>query len=185
MARGARPWTRPRLKHPAGIARPPFPGDRDLACRWPAQSGQRSPGSREVSGILMGRAARGRGRGAQGSRCQMKSAIRCREIRRRFSPAALLCCLAAPFPSASSPLPKPIPGSPNRSTSPTTGSTGSRYLVDSPTSTTWLPNCPRVTTNRVSEAHKAMGPCSRLEGADHSLSGTAMDLSRTCRRHTV
>jgi hypothetical protein len=58
-------------------------------------------------------------------------------------------------------------------------------LADSPTSTTWLPNCPRVTTNRVSESHKAMGPCSRPEGADHSLSGTAMDLSRTCRRHTV
>ena len=60
-------------------------------------------------------------------------------------------------PSASSPLPKPIPGGPNRSTSPTTGSAGSGSSADSSTSTTSLPDCPRITTpNRVSEPHSIM-----------------------------
>jgi transposase len=42
-------------------------------------------------------------------------------------------------PSASSPLPKPTPGHPNRSTSPTTGSAGNKSSADSPTSTTSPP----------------------------------------------
>jgi len=51
-------------------------------------------------------------------------------------------------------LPKPIPGDPNRSTSPSTGSAGSKSSADSPTSTTSLHDCPPVTTpNRVFEPH--------------------------------
>jgi putative transposase len=42
-------------------------------------------------------------------------------------------------PSASSPLPKPAAGHPNRSTSPTTGSAGNKSSADSPTSTTSPP----------------------------------------------
>jgi hypothetical protein len=58
-------------------------------------------------------------------------------------------------PPASSPLPKPVPSGPNRSTSPRTGSTGSRFSADSPTSTTSQPDCPQVTTsNRISEPHR-------------------------------
>src|ERR1035438_475938 len=46
-------------------------------------------------------------------------------------------------PSASSPLPKPAPGRPSRSTSQSTGSAGSKSSADSPTSTTSPPYHPR------------------------------------------
>jgi putative transposase len=56
-------------------------------------------------------------------------------------------------PSASSHELKPAPGHPNRSTSPSTGSAGSRSSADSPTSTTLPPDCPQGTPNRISEPH--------------------------------
>ena len=64
-------------------------------------------------------------------------------------------------PSGSSPLPKPIPGDPDRSTSPSTRSAGSRSSADSPTSTASPPDHPRAATetqvttpNRISEPHR-------------------------------
>jgi hypothetical protein len=52
------------------------------------------------------------------------------------------------------PPPKPKPGGPNRSTSPSTGSAGSRSSAESPTSTTLPPDRLQVTTtNRISEPH--------------------------------
>jgi glutamate-1-semialdehyde 2,1-aminomutase len=47
-----------------------------------------------------------------------------------------------------------------RSTSPSTGSTGNRSSAGSPTSATWLPNCPRGAPNRISGPHRAT--CSAL-----------------------
>src|SRR5271154_2838232 len=65
-------------------------------------------------------------------------------------------------PSASSHLPKPVPGGPIRSTSPSTGSAGSRYSGGSHASTTSPPYLPpSVATgnaghgpNRISEPHR-------------------------------
>jgi hypothetical protein len=56
-------------------------------------------------------------------------------------------------PSASSPRLKQTPAHPNRSTLPSTGSTGGRSSADSPMSTTSPPDCPQDTPNRIFEPH--------------------------------
>src|ERR1700722_12665527 len=62
-------------------------------------------------------------------------------------------------PSASSPLPKPIPSGPSRLTSPITGSARGGYSGDSYTSTTSPPDCSPGAPNRISEPHTPDQDC--------------------------
>jgi Integrase core domain len=82
---------------------------------------------------------------------------------------------------ASSPRLRLTPGRLNRSTSPSSGSAGSRCSADSPTSTTSPPDCPQGAPNRVSEPHRVMLveylALSRLIGALTSWPGCQVSIA--------